>query len=52
MTENFIKNFVPWAKIKVTHQTIFEWWMTRILVNQITKEIDKKFLKDLKELSI
>lgn len=41
----FIKNFVPWAKIPVTGQTIFEWWMTELLANQISKEIDQQFLQ-------
>lgn len=45
----FIKNFVPWAKTPATHQTIFEWWMSKMISNEITREIDKEILEVLIE---
>ncbi|AHY24990.1 hypothetical protein AVV36_gp028 [Pectobacterium bacteriophage PM2] len=46
----FIKYFVPWAKTPCDHQTLFKWWVTKMMSNQITKEIDNQIIEVLKGL--
>ena len=45
----FIKNFVPWSKPPATGQTIYDWAFTRLMANEIAKEIDKDILKAINE---
>lgn len=46
----FIKNFVPWAKTPADGQTIFAWACTRLMSNEIRKEIDKEIVEVLTKL--
>lgn len=48
----FIKNFVPWAKTYCDGQTLFNWWVVRMMTNEITKEIDKEIIQSIKSLQI
>lgn len=43
----FIKYFVPWAKTSATAQTLYDWALSKMLTNEITREIDKEILKAL-----